>query len=128
MRVKLGKTTPRHLLDQSAQAQVAPLTLAIAPPHDGPGAMVLAFNKAITQVSIRVRNLSSNVYKRRHKKQIACSDYFSFVPRIAFCHKTYTHDDDVYHLMRPCFHLPVTRKSNTPFSLLIAPNIRRSKS
>ncbi len=78
----------------------------------------LAFNKAITQVSIKVRNLSSNVYKRRHKKQIACSDYFSFVPRIAFCHKTYTHDDDVYHLMRPCFHLPVTRKSNTPlFSL-----------
>jgi len=78
--------------------------------------MVLAFGKAITQASIRVRNLSSNVYKRGHKKQIACSDHFSFIPFIIFCHKTYTPDDDVHHPMRPRFNLPVTRKSNThPF-------------
>ncbi len=107
------------------QSQVVPIAIAIALPQDGPGAMALAFGKAITHASIRVSNLSSNVYKRGHKKQIACSDHFSFVPRITFCHETYTHDDDIHHLMKPCFHPPVTRKSNTYPFLLIAPNMMR---
>ncbi len=104
---------------------MALIAIAIALPQDGLGAMVLAFDKVMTQALIRVRNLSSNVYKRGHKKQIACSDHYSFVPLITFCHETYTHDDAIHHLMRPCFHLPVTRKSNTPFSLLVAPNMMR---